>query len=197
MKTRTKVCAALAAVLAVALAVIGLTWNASFVPDEATLPEKIRDFDNIGRETPLSTDVRVYDDVGIGSEAWYLIEIGEDLDLGYVKLERNFLGRYQIVHLGYGGGSFWDGIVESGGTYYWLLGGRDVSGRIASVSATVEGKTYTMENTTGDTHFLLCTELSSDWSPEEDHIDRETLRLYDEQGNDITADYDLSGGGIQ
>ena len=49
MKTRTKVCAALAAVLAVALAVIGLTWNASFVPDEATLPEKIRDFDNIGR----------------------------------------------------------------------------------------------------------------------------------------------------
>ena len=103
MKTRTKVCAALAAVLAVALAVIGLTWNASFVPDEATLPEKIRDFDNIGRETPLSTDVRVYDGVGIGSEAWYLIEVGEDLDLGYVKLEKNFLGRYQIVHLGYGG----------------------------------------------------------------------------------------------
>ncbi len=90
MKTRTKVCAALAAVLAVALAVIGLTWNASFVPDEATLPEKIRDFDNIGRETPLSTDVRVYDGVGIGSEAWYLIEVGEDLDLGYVKLEKIF-----------------------------------------------------------------------------------------------------------
>lgn len=54
-----------------------------------------------------------------------------------------------------------------------------------------------MENTTGDTHFLLCTELSTDWSPEDAHIDRETLRLYDERGNDITADYDLSGGGIQ
>ena len=28
------------------------------------------------------------------------MEIGEDIDLGYVKLERNILGRYKIVHLG-------------------------------------------------------------------------------------------------
>ena len=36
------------------------------------------------------------------------------IDLGYVKLERNILGRYKIVHLGYGGGSFRDGVVRSG-----------------------------------------------------------------------------------
>ena len=28
-------------------------------------------------------------------------------------------------------------------------------------------------------------------------FDRSTLRFYDKDGNDITAEYDLSGGGIQ
>ena len=42
--------------------------------------------------------IRVYDSVELENTVWYLMEIGEDIDLGYVKLERNFLGRYKIVH---------------------------------------------------------------------------------------------------
>ena len=58
--------------------------------------------------------IRVYDSVELENTVWHLMEIGEDIDLGYVKLERNILGRYKIVHLGYGGGSFRDGVPFSG-----------------------------------------------------------------------------------
>ena len=123
------------------------------------------------------------------------MEIGEDIDLGYVKLERNFLGRYKIVRLGYGGGSFRDGVVRSGEKAYYLFGGRDVTGRIAKITMTQNGETCTMENAEGKAHFLFCTELSPQLGDHE--IDRSTLRFYDEDGSDITAEYDLSGGGIQ
>lgn len=66
------------------------------------------------------------------------MEIGEDIDLGYVKLERNILGRYKIVRLGYGGGSFRDGVVRSGEKAYYLFGGRDVTGRIAKITMNAE-----------------------------------------------------------
>ena len=63
---------------------------------------------------------QVYDSVELENTVWYLIEIGEDIDLGYVKLERNILGRYKIVRLGYGCGSFRDGVVRSWEKAYYL-----------------------------------------------------------------------------
>ena len=51
-----------------------------------------------------------------------------------------------------------------------------------------------MENAEGKTHFLFCTELSPQLGDYD--FDRSTLRFYDKDGNDITAEYNLSGGRI-
>ena len=152
MKTGKKVSITILLVLILALCAVGIIRSTTFPLDPATLPDHICDFYNIGRPQPLSPSIRVYDSVELENTVWYLIEIGEDIDLGYVKLERNILGRYKIVHLGYGGGSFRDGVVRSGEKAPQL----------------------------GDYDF-----------------DRSTLRFYDKDGNDITAEYNLSGGGIQ
>ena len=77
---------------------------------------------------------------------------------------------------------------------YYLFGGRDVTGRIAKITMTQNGETCTMENAEGKTHFLFCTELSPQLGDYD--FDRSTLRFYDKDGNDITAEYNLSGGGI-
>lgn len=194
MKTGKKVCIAVLSVLVLVACAVGIIWSTTFTLDPATLQDHICDFYNIGRPKPLSPSIRVYDSVELENTAWYLMEIGEDLDLGYVKLERNFLGRYKIEHIGYGGGSFRDGVVRSGDKAYYLFGGRDVTGRIATITMTQNGETCTMKNAEGKTHFLFCTGLSPQHG---DHgIDCSALRFYDKDGNDITADYDLSGGGI-
>ena len=193
MKTGKKVSITILSVLILALCAVGIIRSTTFPLDPATLPDHICDFYNIGRPQPLSPSIRVYDSVELENTVWYLIEIGEDIDLGYVKLERNILGRYKIVRLGYGG--FHDGVVRSGEKAYYLFSGRDVTGRIAKITMTQNGETCTMENAEGKTHFLFCTELSPQLGDYD--FDRSTLRFYDEDGNDITAEYDLSGGGIQ
>ena len=194
MKTGKKVSITILSVLILALCAVGIIRSTTFPLDPATLPDHICDFYNIGRPQPLSPSIRVYDSVELENTVWYLMEIGEDIDLGYVKLERNILGRYKIVHLGYGGGSFRDGVVRSGEKAYYLFGGRDVTGRIARITMTQNGETCTMENAEGKTHFLFCTELSPQLGDYD--FDRSTLRFYDKDGNDITAEYNLSGGGI-
>ena len=105
MKTGKKVSITILSVLILALCAVGIIRSTTFPLDPATLPDHICDFYNIGRPQPLSPSIRVYDSVELENTVWYLIEIGEDIDLGYVKLERNILGRYKIVHLGYSGGS--------------------------------------------------------------------------------------------
>ena len=195
MKTGKKVSINILSVLILALCAVGIIRSTTFPLDPATPADHICDFYNIGRPQPLSPSIRVYDSAELENTVWYLMEIGEDIDLGYVKLERNFLGRSKIVRLGYGGGSFRDGVVRSGEKAYYLFGGRDVTGRIAKIIMTQNGETCTMENVEGKTHFLFCTELSPQLGDHE--IDRSTLRFYDEDGSDITAEYDLSGGGIQ
>ena len=84
--------------------------------------------------------------------------------------------------------------VRSGEKVYYLFGGRDVTGRIAKITMTQNGETCTMENVEGKTHFLFCTELSPQLGDYD--FDRSTLRFYDKDGNDITAESNLSGGGI-
>ena len=158
MKTGKKVSITILSVLILALCAVGIIRSTTFPLDPATLPDHICDFYNIGRPQPLSPSIRVYDSVELENTVWYLMEIGEDIDLGYVKLERNFLGR------------------------------------IAKITMTQNGETCTMENVEGKTHFLFCTELSPQLGDYD--FDRSTLRFYDEDGNDITAEYNLSGGRI-
>ena len=158
----------------------------------ATLPEEIAAFHNRESEDWDPSEITVYDGVGIGNREYYLIEMGKDL--GSVTLRRSLTGRYKIEYLRYGSGELRDSIVESEGKKYLLLGGRDTAARIAGISVTIEGQTYELENPKPRDHFLLCTEI--DARIQDNHIDRDRLRLYGEAGEDITELYDLSGGGI-
>lgn len=144
-------------------------------------------------ENGTSPAVTLYDSVALPDRTCCLIQVGDRL--GSATLTRGLLGGYRLAHLGYGDGSLLDGIVESGGQSWLILGGRDTACRIASVTVEIEGRVYTLEKEPDADRFLLYTVLAG--HPSDNHIDRERLHFYDAAGRDITVDYDLSGGGIQ
>ena len=196
MQTKTKICAAAVLLLVVICTVAGYHLSYPIKLEPSTLPEAIGDFYNRGNCMEVRNPrVVVYDRVKIEDKAWYLFEVGAELELGYVKLERGLNGRYRIDRLGYGGGNFREGIVEAGGRKYLLFGGRDATRRIRRVAAVIDGHTYELELLEAADHFLLCTEV--DHHIENVHVGRENIILYDQAGADITESYDLSGGGIQ
>lgn len=160
--------------------------------NRVTLPEHIKDYYNRGRSAAHSPAVLVYDGVSIGKEEYYLIEL--DGALGSVSLKQGLNGRYKFTRLGCGGGSFLDGIIENDGKKYLLFGGRDPSAQIARITVLMNGRTYDLYPGPAEDHFLLCTEIDR-WT-QDSHVDRGHISFYDESGEDITARYDLSGGGI-
>ena len=196
MKITAKTVRRGAAVLILAAALAAAAYHVSY-PIElnmATLPEEIAAFLDHGAGTWDASDIRLYDGVELGNRVYFLLEAEMEMELGRVILERGPLGGYRIDRVGYGGGNFLDGIVESEGKKYLLLGGRDVAGRIARITVSIDGQTYELENTARRDHFLLCTEIDS--RTEDNHIDKDRVTFYDEAGKDVTGLYDLGGGGI-
>ena len=158
----------------------------------ATLPEEIAAFHNRGSQDWDPSEITVYGGVSVGDREYYLMEAGEYL--GSVTLRRSLTGRYKIEYLRYGDGGLRDAIVESEGKKYLLLGGRDLTARIARMTVSIDGRSYELENPNPGDHFLLCTEIDS--RTEDNHIDRDRLAFYNKEGEDITELYDLNGGGL-
>lgn len=196
MKITAKTMKRGAAVLILAAALLAAWYHFSYPIrlNLATLPEEIAAFLDHGTGTWDVSDIRLYDGVELGNRVYVLLETGMEMELGRVILERGPLGGYRIDRVGYGGGNFLDGIVESGGKKYLLLGGRDISARIARIAVFIEGQSYDLALPKRDGHFLVYTEISG--YVEDNHVDRDRVTFYNEAGEDITGLYDLSGGGI-
>ena len=194
MKIAAKAVRRGAAVLVLAAAILVAAYHFSypFELNMVTLPEEIAAFAgrfDAGGEPPKVT---VYGGVVLGNREYYLIEIGEEL--GAVTLKRGLTGRYKIEYLRHGTGGLRDAIVESEGKKYLLLGGRDPQSRLARITVSIDGRSYDLENHTHRDHFLLWTEIDS--RAEGRWVDRDKVRFYSADGEDLTELYDLSGGGI-
>ena len=146
---------------------------------------------NRGSNTVSSPVIKIYDSVTLGNRSYVLIEPGEDL--GSVVLESGATGRDRIDRLSYGGGNFRNGIIEREGKTYLLHGGRNTGAAIADMTFTLNGFTGQLE-IPQKAQFLVCMEIDS---PVEDaHLDLERIHFFNAQGQEITEQYDLSGGGF-
>ena len=183
---------AAAFILAAALLAAWYHFSYPIELNMVTLPEEIAAFYNRGSQDWDSSEMTVYGSVSVGDREYYLMETGEYL--GSVTLGRSLTGRYKIEYLRYGDGGLRDAIVESEGKKYLLLGGRDLTARIARMTVSIDGRSYELENPNPGDHFLLCTEIDS--RTEDNHIDRDRLAFYNKEGEDITELYDLNGGGL-
>ena len=129
----------------------------------------------------------------VGSRTYVPLEL--DGQLGYLQLSRGFTGRYKLDHSSHGTGSFCNGVVTSGGERALLFLGRNGDGRIARAVFSPEGGGPYALDVPASPVFLVS-------APVEDTVPIEPVSIaeitfYDKQGQDITEEFDLSGGDIQ
>ena len=208
MKTAWKLCVAAVCLLAAGLAAWALNvfFTYRVEPDFSNLEELTNHWLSRGDEVQVDYQLRFYEPVEVGNLVYVPMEVGQELQLGYVRLEKGPNGKYKIARTGRTGGSFSNGVIQADGKQYLMFLGRNRFGEIASAqfhwdggyayedAIPLEGYTCELDIPQADV-FLVCTRVE-DKIPA-DMVSPEDITLYDAQGQDISDSIDQSGSDIR
>ena len=208
MKTAWKLCVAAVCLLAAGLAAWALNvfFTYRVEPDLSNLEELTNHWLSRGDEVQVDYQLRFYKPVEVGDLVYVPMEVGQELQLGYVRLEEGPNGKYQIAGTGLGTASFRTGVLEEDGKKYLLFQGRNQFGQIAAARFRWDGgyvyesaippEGYTCELDIPQADVFLVHARVEDKIPAET-VSPEDITLYDAQGQDISDSIDQSGGGIR
>ena len=208
MKTAWKLCVAAVCLLAAGLAAWALNvfFTYRVEPDLSNLEELTNHWLSRGDEVQVDHQLRFYEPVEVGDLVYVPMEVGQELQLGYVRLEEGPNGKYQIAGTGRGTASFRTGVLEEDGKKYLLFQGRNQFGQIASArfhwdggyayESAIPPEGYTCELDIPQADVFLVHARVEDKIPA-DTVSPEDITLYDAQGQDISDSIDQSGGGIR
>ena len=207
MKTAWKLCVAAVCLLAAGLAAwtLNIFFTYRVEPDLSNLEELTEQWLSRGDEVQVDHQLRFYEPVEVGDLVYVPMEVGQELQLGYVRLEEGPNGKYQIAGTGRTGGSFSSGVIQADGKQYLMFLGRNRFGEIASArfhwdggyeyedAIPPNGYTYRLE-IPEQAVFLICTQVDDNIPTGMPSL--EDLTLYDARGEDITDALVRSGGGF-
>ena len=208
MKTAWKLCVAAVCLLAAGLAAwtLNIFFTYRVEPDWSNLEELTNHWLSRGDEVQVDYQLRFYEPVEVGDLVYVPMEVGQELQLGYVRLEEGPNGKYKLAGTGRTGGSFSNGVIQADGKQYLMFLGRNRFGEIASARFHWDGgyeyedaippEGYTCELDIPWTDVFLVHARVEDKIPA-DMVSPEDITLYDAQGQDISDSIDQSGSDIR
>ena len=96
--------------------------------------------------------------------------------------------------MSYTDADFVNGVVESKGNKYLLVGGRNTNNEIAKISFSLDNIPYEINVSSVNERFFEYTQIDNQTIDE--HIFLDNTILYNANGEDITYKFDTSSGGI-
>lgn len=180
-------------VLLIVVMTVGYHFYFPIKSDTSNLEAHINDWANRGYSTYYQHNINLYDSITIGDLTYIPMELDEKL--GYALLEKGIAGRYKINHYAHGSGDFRNGVIESSGHKYLLFSGRNTFGEIARVQFTIDANHEYYINIPTQEVFLVFTEVDNNTKITPVLLDN--IIIYNDKGDDITSNINLSGGDIQ
>ena len=161
-------------------------------PDGSTLLEEATHWLSRGGNAWVKGKITLYDSVDLGEHRYVLMEVKDQL--GMLYLEKGPNGNYRMAGSGYGSGNFHFEELEENRQRYVLLGGKNTYFGIASMEFEMDHKTYPVEIPAGD-RFLTLVEIDLPLDPNAPlrHVELDTIRFYDADGQDITDQIPWNG----
>ena len=125
-------------------------------------------------------------------DLYFIAYVQEDIVV--VKLKRDIFGRFKYLGMSYTDADFLNGVVESKGNKYLLVGGRNTNNEIAKISFSLDNIPYEINVSSVNERFFEYTQIDNQTIDE--HIFLDNTILYNANGEDITYKFDTSSGGI-
>lgn len=125
-------------------------------------------------------------------DLYYIAYVKEDIVV--VKLKRGIFGGFKYLGMNYTDADFVNGVVESNGNKYLLVGGRNTDNEIAKISFFLDNIPYEINISSVNERFFEFIQIDNKTIDE--HIFLDNTILYNAYGEDITYKFDTSSGGI-
>ena len=125
-------------------------------------------------------------------DLYFLAYVQEDIVV--VKLKRGIFGRFKYLGMSYTDADFVNGVVESKGNKYLLVGGKNTNNEIAKISFSLDNIPYEINAPSVNEIFFEYIQIDNQTIDE--HIFLDNTILYNARGEDITYKFDTSSGGI-
>ena len=125
-------------------------------------------------------------------DLYFLAYVQEDIVV--VKLKRGIFGRFKYLGMSYTDADFVNGVVESKGNKYLLVGGKNTNNEIAKISFSLDNIPY--EINVPSVNEIFFEYIQIDNQTIDKHIFLDNTILYNASGEDITYKFDTSSGGI-
>lgn len=141
----------------------------------------------------LGEDLVKFTSIGLNNKDFYYFVVSE-YKIVVVKMKRGEFNRFRYQGMSYTGANFVNGVVESKGNKYLLVGGKNPNHEIEKISFTLDNSSYVIDLVNpGDVFFEY---IQIDNKTFDNHIFLDNTILYNGNGEDITANIDISSGGI-
>ena len=125
-------------------------------------------------------------------DLYFIAYVQEDIVV--VKLKRGIFGRFKYLGMSYTDADFVNGVVESKGNKYLLVGGRNTNNEIAKISFSLDNIPYEINVSSVNERFFEYTQIDNQTIDENIFLDNTIL--YNANGEDITYKFDTSSGGL-
>lgn len=125
-------------------------------------------------------------------DLYFIAYVQEDIVV--VKLKQGIFGRFKYLGMSYTDADFVNGVVESKGNKYLLVGGRNTNNEIAKISFSLDNIPYEINISSVNERFFEYTQIDNQTIDE--HIFLDNTILYNANGEDITYKFDTSSGGL-
>ena len=131
--------------------------------------------------------------IGLNNKNFYYFAVAED-HIVVMRMERGVFNRFRYKGMSYTDTNFVNGVVNSKGNKYLLVGGKNPNHEIQKISFTLDNIQYDINLVNpGDTFFEY---VQIDSGTVDDRIFLDNTTLYNISGEDITATIDTSSGGV-
>lgn len=131
--------------------------------------------------------------IGLNNKDFYYFVIAGD-NIAVVRMKMGMFNRLRYQGMSYTNTNFVNGLVESRGNKYLLVGGKNPNHEIQKISFTLDKVPYEIDLVNpGDIFFEY---IQLDNKTFENHIFLDNTVLYNAKGEDITATIDMSSGGL-
>lgn len=183
MKKKTKFICIL--VISLLLVAVGYMHYYPIKDDTAELQQII--------ENEFGVNAERFTGIGLNNKDFYYFVVAKD-NIAVVRMKMGMFHRFRYESMSYTGANFVNGVVESKGDKYLLVGGKNPNHEIEKISFTLDNIPYEIDLANpGNTFFEY---IQIDNRSVDDHIFLENTILYNSSGEDITATIDTSSGGV-